>query len=555
MLLESYTRHLVRAVLSTNAIDSLPQSHLIPDHDEAWEARERKFHEENIKEINNLTRKMNTIAPSAVRRGIITLDNELKKIRGDTLRQNVWEGVQKRVQDIKDLELRGPPQQRNSFISGGSFQGNGGGFLGSLERMLSRSAESGNPEGHKLVTSEGMTSDGARHQAGGGAGLLVFVGLGVGALVIYRRPVLADAPESWTPLIPLVDPPQPEPEHESFVASSVAEPKYSVLEFLNHYLLEPFLTFVRFIHLALLFGPVILTSPMLIVGSQPRRRPGKAVSEPEENWGAVWWYGFLVKQMERAGPSFIKLAQWAASRADLFPTKLCEMMSKLHSNNDPHPFWYTKQVIEKSFEHSFDEIFEFFDETPIGCGAIAQVYKARLRPEILVNTVAEAERLTSELRNPVDGDRRIVTNVAVKVLHPRADKLVRRDIAIMSIFANIINAFPGMEWISLPEEVQVFGDMMAQQLDLRVEAANLDRFEYNFRNRGKVITFPKAIRVNGHAAATRRVLIEEFEDALPLKYFLRNGGGPYDEQIANFGLDAFLEMLLLDNWTHGDLHP
>jgi aarF domain-containing kinase len=34
--------------------------------------------------------------------------------------------------------------------------------------------------------------------------------------------------------------------------------------------------------------------------------------------------------------------------------------------------------------------------------------------------------------------------------------------------------------------------------------------------------------------------MEEFEDALPLKYFLRNGGGPYDDRIANIGLDAFL---------------
>lgn len=116
----------------------------------------------------------------------------------------------------------------------------------------------------------------------------------------------------------------------------------------------------------------------------------------------------------------------------------------------------------------------------------------------------------------------------------------------MSVFANIINLFPGMSWLSLPEEVQVFGDMMNSQLDLRVEGANLERFERNFQGRGARVVFPRPIKLgnmrNGRAGGkeSREVLMEEFEDALPLKYFLRNGGGPYDDRIASIGLDAFL---------------
>jgi aarF domain-containing kinase len=137
------------------------------------------------------------------------------------------------------------------------------------------------------------------------------------------------------------------------------------------------------------------------------------------------------------------------------------------------------------------------------------------------------------------------TSVAIKVLHPSVRQLVRRDIAIMSIFANIINLFPGMSWLSLPEEVQVFGDMMNQQLDLRVEGANLERFERNFAGRGARVAFPRPIRLglmgdDGSREESREVLVEEFENALPLKYFLRNGGGPYDDRIASIGLDAFL---------------
>lgn len=139
-----------------------------------------------------------------------------------------------------------------------------------------------------------------------------------------------------------------------------------------------------------------------------------------------------------------------------------------------------------------------------------------------------------------DDEDALSTSVAIKVLHPRVRRTVRRDIAIMSVFANAFNALPGMEWLSLPEEVQVFGEMMNSQLDLRVEASNLDRFDANFRKRGRQVVFPRAIRLGGGQDESKEVLIEEYVDALPLKWFLRNGGGPYDDRIANIGLDAFL---------------
>ncbi|KAJ1803142.1 hypothetical protein LPJ56_005957, partial [Coemansia sp. RSA 2599] len=38
--------------------------------------------------------------------------------------------------------------------------------------------------------------------------------------------------------------------------------------------------------------------------------------------GTLWWYGFLRMQMSSAGPTFVKLSQWAASRTDLFSAQL-----------------------------------------------------------------------------------------------------------------------------------------------------------------------------------------------------------------------------------------
>lgn len=72
----------------------------------------------------------------------------------------------------------------------------------------------------------------------------------------------------------------------------------------------------------------------------------------------------------------IQLAQWAALRADLFPSLLCEKMGALHSRGKPHSLMHTKEVVEKALARPFDEIFEVFDENPIGVGAIAQVGSA-----------------------------------------------------------------------------------------------------------------------------------------------------------------------------------
>jgi aarF domain-containing kinase len=110
----------------------------------------------------------------------------------------------------------------------------------------------------------------------------------------------------------------------------------------------------------------------------------------------------------------------------------------------------------------------------------------------------------------------------------------------MGFFARILNTFPGMEWLSFPQEVEVFGGMMQSQLDLTCEARNLLRFEDNFRHR-TVVSFPRPLM----DYTSRRVLVEEYEDAVPLKAFLREGGGPYDYRIASLGLDAFLVSIFL----------
>ncbi len=110
----------------------------------------------------------------------------------------------------------------------------------------------------------------------------------------------------------------------------------------------------------------------------------------------------------------------------------------------------------------------------------------------------------------------------------------------MSFFANILTLIPGVQWLSLPEEVELFGQMMYEQLDLRIEGQNLAEFEKRFAGRNLPVTFPRPLEM----WSTKDVLVEEYQNALSLEDFLKNGGGPYNKMLAEVGLDAFLVSTL-----------
>jgi aarF domain-containing kinase len=220
----------------------------------------------------------------------------------------------------------------------------------------------------------------------------------------------------------------------------------------------------------------------------------------------------------------------------------------------------TRRIVSEAFDgRAFEDIFEEFDETPLGVGAIAQVYKAKLKSDLAspnVDLYEEPQQLRQRVVQNVETafksrPKRVPsTYVAVKVLHPKVERTVRRDLRIMWAFASVLNVIPTIEWLSLPDEVEQFGEMMKLQLDLRIEATNLTIFRQHFRER-TTVSFPYPYT----EFTTRNVLVEEFAQGIPLADFLENGGGVFQHDIAKEGLDAFLRMLLIDNFVHADLHP
>lgn len=76
--------------------------------------------------------------------------------------------------------------------------------------------------------------------------------------------------------------------------------RHTVVYLLDAWFWEPLCTGLRFLHLVIIFVPVIVSVPAVWVGGRVKERDG-------ERRGTLWWYGFLVRGMERAGPAFIKV--------------------------------------------------------------------------------------------------------------------------------------------------------------------------------------------------------------------------------------------------------
>jgi aarF domain-containing kinase len=98
---------------------------------------------------------------------------------------------------------------------------------------------------------------------------------------------------------------------------------------------------------------------------------------------------------------------------------------------------------------------------------------------------------------------------------------------------------------------------------LRLEAQHLIRFRENFKNWPKVV-FPKPIMPLNVSSA---LLVETYEEGEPVNPYLHTKTD-INSEIASIGLNAYMKMMLIDNYIHAgtifivcnllkrlDLHP
>lgn len=91
-------------------------------------------------------------------------------------------------------------------------------------------------------------------------------------------------------------------DHKAYT-ENVSPPRCSyrkLIVFFCEWIYEPIATMLRFLHLMVIFVPVLVTIPVISVGDRVPERS-------DERRGTLWWYLFLVNSMEKAGPTFIKV--------------------------------------------------------------------------------------------------------------------------------------------------------------------------------------------------------------------------------------------------------
>lgn len=254
--------------------------------------------------------------------------------------------------------------------------------------------------------------------------------------------------------------------------------------------------------------------------------PLSRISETAERWS--WSYGLW--GIEHAGPTFLKLAQWATTRHDLFSPEFCQYFGKLRDDTRGHSWRETLKVLEKDLGLVSNHI--ELEKEPIGSGCIAQVYRGNLKK--------------------ATGQYPAGTEVAVKVQHPGIWHKVCVDFYIMGKFARFLEGLPwlNLEYLSIVDSVEQFRDIMLPQLDLTIEAKNLQRFNRDFTDDRRV-SFPHPI----HGLTTEHVLTETFLHGKPILEFAKELDPSGKKELAYLGLETTLKMIFLNDFLHGDLHP
>lgn len=288
--------------------------------------------------------------------------------------------------------------------------------------------------------------------------------------------------------------------------------------------------------------------------------------------------------IEQAGPTYIKLVQWATTRHDLFSPEFCKTFSKLQDRTEGHSWQQTLDILSQDWnlpppttttssllqsptdtanvfqQKSTDLIskskvlvattnktttesanatanandvidinsYLSMDREPVGSGCIAQVYHGTLRQAV--------------------GNVPAGTEVAVKVQHPDIWHKVCVDFFIMGIVAQWLEALPyaNLKYLSLVDSVRKFRNIMLPQLDLTIEASNLARFNRDF-SADPTVTFPQPI----NELTTPRVLLETFVHGTPILQYARNAPEAERKELALMGLNTTLKMIFLHDFLHG----
>jgi ubiquinone biosynthesis protein len=236
--------------------------------------------------------------------------------------------------------------------------------------------------------------------------------------------------------------------------------------------------------------------------------------------------------LTRLGPSYIKLGQFLATRADLIGIDLAGDLRHLHDKLPPFPTRQARRAVEDALGGRLEEHFVSFSPA-IAAASIAQVHKA---------TVLD------------DGVQR---DVAVKVLRPGIERRFRLDLDSYAFAARQIERlYPASRRLRPTAVVATLAHSVAIEMDLRLEAAAISEMADNIaRDRSLADGAFRVPEVDWRRTA-KRVLTLEWIDGIPIadRAALQTAGHDL-KSIGLTVLRSFLRHAMRDGFFHADMHP
>jgi ubiquinone biosynthesis protein len=233
----------------------------------------------------------------------------------------------------------------------------------------------------------------------------------------------------------------------------------------------------------------------------------------------------LARDLEKLGPTFIKLGQLLSTRADVLPVAYVEALARLQDDVEPFSFAEVERIVSEELQTRISKAFTEFDPVPIAAASLGQVHRAVLR------------------------DGRVV---AVKVQRPGIREQIVDDLDAFTEIAQILDKhLQAGRLYQFEKMVAEFRKSILRELDYQREAQNLVTLSENLAEFDRIVV-PSPIL----DFTTSRVLTMEFvfgqkiTSLSPLEKIEIDGGRLADELHR-----AYLKQILIDGFFHADPHP
>jgi len=337
----------------------------------------------------------------------------------------------------------------------------------------------------------------------------------------------ADARHIASPIVPVVVASEKEKDPSALAVKSAADLLRKSVERVFYRIVLGLEKLVRYLSRFLTVS--VIATPLVAMGPVTYLLGDTAAGHSMESLTmdyVCWALGFL-------GPAFIKMAQWASSRPDIYSPMVIEKLSKFQDGVEvKHSPSVVEHTLTEAFGAGWRDKLSIDFENPIGTGCIAQVFRGILE----------------------DAGEKV--SVAIKVIHPHVEGMIKTDMEILAGLASVLDMVPMLEMLSLGETCRQFGRVMNEQLDMTVEANNLIKFASKWGNE-KWASFPKPIE----GLISKNVLVETLMEGKSIVSFMQlrddfeTGAAKLKQVLSDLGARAMIKMIFFDNFVHGDMHP